>query len=339
VFGDLDDQYSLFGVGWWYPHPGTSRRIFISDYLLRASQSVEANLVEARLHLLESFGAMDEEDAFVARAVDYDEQGFARVSIPPRTRGRDDLSRFMRDLHIAGFFRAAGSALDCLAASIVGVLAMPQSIQYADLGSVRKALSRPIAPGTIEDQLWGPTRDALDQMWDVPHAGWLAWLLDYRNTLVHRARPMTVNSLKPEATIGRPDRTVPHIRTTQSTMLARDPKRSDIEVLYDSRVPVLTEDARVTFDCVFTHTRGVCEGIGVLLLDVWQARRANPHLLLQPRQQWPNVPSTAPSVFEGCSPGAEPYDPGMFATGRDVVKRMTAASLLDRALTNWATFD
>ena len=32
VFSDLDD--SRYGIGWWAPHPGTSRRILISDQLL-----------------------------------------------------------------------------------------------------------------------------------------------------------------------------------------------------------------------------------------------------------------------------------------------------------------
>jgi hypothetical protein len=52
VFGDFDEKVG--GVGWWAPHPGTSRRILISDHLLQCIASIETNLVEARLHLLET---------------------------------------------------------------------------------------------------------------------------------------------------------------------------------------------------------------------------------------------------------------------------------------------
>lgn len=336
---DIDDAQGIFGIGWWFPHPGTSRRIVISDYLIRATESIETNLVEARLHLFEAMSAFDEEDAFMSRAVDYDEQGRAQLSIPPRTRGSDDLNRFLRDLHIAGFFRAVGSALDCLAATVVGVAAIPQRIQFADLGNVRRFLQRPMVPGSPEDLLWSPIRDALELLANANHPGWLAWTLDYRNTLVHRARPVTLHSLKPAPTLERPDRAVPHIRTTQVMLLARDPRRSDIEVLQGSQVPVLTEDARTTIECIFDQTRHLCETLGGLLADTWRTRRTTPAILIQPRDQWPDFPSAAPSPFDGCSPGDELYNPGLFGTGPDVTKRMRAASLLNSGLAAWAAFD
>ena len=57
--GDLDDTVGIFGIGWWFPHPGTQRRILISDYLIMASESVETNLIEAKLHYLEALSAWD----------------------------------------------------------------------------------------------------------------------------------------------------------------------------------------------------------------------------------------------------------------------------------------
>jgi hypothetical protein len=53
-----------YGVGWWAPHPGTSRRIFISDQLDACTTSVTTNMVEAALHWLELLDAIDHEDAF-----------------------------------------------------------------------------------------------------------------------------------------------------------------------------------------------------------------------------------------------------------------------------------
>lgn len=49
VFADLDE--TRHGVGWWAPHPGTSRQILIRDHLVQCITSVEVNLVDARLHL------------------------------------------------------------------------------------------------------------------------------------------------------------------------------------------------------------------------------------------------------------------------------------------------
>jgi hypothetical protein len=53
-----------YGVGWWAPHPGTSRRIFISDQLDACTTSVTTNMVEAALHWLDLLDAIDHEDAF-----------------------------------------------------------------------------------------------------------------------------------------------------------------------------------------------------------------------------------------------------------------------------------
>ena len=56
-------------LGWWAPYPGTSRRILISDHLYNCVRSVETNLVEARLHLIEAMDFWERESDFHARAV------------------------------------------------------------------------------------------------------------------------------------------------------------------------------------------------------------------------------------------------------------------------------
>src|SRR4051794_34175033 len=58
-----------YGVGWWAPHPGTSRRIFISDQLDACTSSVGTNLTEAGVHWLELLDAIDREDEFQADVV------------------------------------------------------------------------------------------------------------------------------------------------------------------------------------------------------------------------------------------------------------------------------
>src|SRR5438034_7242611 len=43
IFRDLD--HHVFGVGWWAPGPGTSRRVLISDHLYSCVRGVEPNLI------------------------------------------------------------------------------------------------------------------------------------------------------------------------------------------------------------------------------------------------------------------------------------------------------
>jgi hypothetical protein len=70
IFNDLDDR--VFGVGWWAPHPGTSRRILISHYLLECVRSIRENLTEAALHLLEAVDQWDKESDFLADCISVD---------------------------------------------------------------------------------------------------------------------------------------------------------------------------------------------------------------------------------------------------------------------------
>lgn len=223
---------------------------------------------------------------------------------------------------------------------MIGILAIPQPIQRADLGGLRKWFStQAIAPGSAEQQLWLPSWEALQVLADKDHPGWMAWALDYRNTLVHRARPLQVSSLLPSPTLHRPDRPVPFFRTEEVVLGPLDPRRSDIEVMQSGDTPVLTEDLKVTMPCVLDRTMDTCNTITGLLVDAWTARRARPVLLAQPRSQWPKVPSAPPSPFDGCRPGSKSYQPAMFTSGPDVIQGMIAASLFGSANQNWAAFD
>jgi len=68
IFDDLTTEQP-YGIGWWAPHPGTSRRILISDQLYACTTSVATNLVEAGVHWLELLDAVDREDSFQADVV------------------------------------------------------------------------------------------------------------------------------------------------------------------------------------------------------------------------------------------------------------------------------
>jgi len=207
IFNDLDE--SVFGVGWWAPHPGTSHRILISHYLLECVRSIRENLTEAGLHLLEAVDQWDKESDFVADSLSVDPSGRVSVSLPPRRCPEDDLARRMATLHAVGFFRAVVGALDCLGASIIGVLALPENIQRADLKVARKALHSATHP------LQSDFLVKLDRITsDAGPTGWMEWLTDYRNMVIHRGRRNHINQIFPRRppVLGPTGRIVPRMK-------------------------------------------------------------------------------------------------------------------------------
>jgi len=338
IFGDLDEH--VFGVGWWAPGPGTSRRTLISDHLYNCVRSVEPNLIEARLHLVEAMDFWERESDFHARAVSITRDGNFKVEMPERRRPLDEITPAMGILHAIGFIRAIAGALDCFGASVVGVMALRTSLLRADLDSARRMLAAVSGVGAGEQvqAQFGADLETLIERAGPP--GWFRWVIDLRNTLIHRGRRLQMSELRPvpSGIVGPDGR--PVIRTDVIHQLPRDPGRSDVEMFLEAaRPPVLTESAAMTLLGVLESTlRLIGEG-GRLLLDVWRTRRGNPVLLPQPREQWPAGPSTATAGFEGYAPGSMPYDPTQLRSDATLIRRMTGASLGDVARGAWANFD
>src|ERR1019366_6602473 len=68
ILADFTEQ-PPWGIGWWAPAPGTSRRILIADQLHCCATSVAGNMTEAALHWLEYLDASDRDSARLAHAV------------------------------------------------------------------------------------------------------------------------------------------------------------------------------------------------------------------------------------------------------------------------------
>jgi len=121
ILADFTEQ-PPYGIGWWAPDPGTSRRILISDQLYCCLDSVVNNMIEASLHWLEYLDARDRDNARIAHAVKLTPTG--PVFDPPRPRNAfDQLCPDFIRIHQAGMIRSLASALDCLAGVIIGVAA------------------------------------------------------------------------------------------------------------------------------------------------------------------------------------------------------------------------
>jgi hypothetical protein len=338
ILADLDER--VFGVGWWVPHPGTSRRILISDHLLTCVRGVETNLIEARLHLLEATDFWERENELHARAVSRTANGRVEVHMPERRRPVDDVQLAMTALHSIGVVRAIAGTLDCIGASIVGVVAVRTRLLYADLARAREVLAR-VAAGGAGERMQIEFRERLEAAIErAGPPGWLQWITDLRNMLIHRGRRLQMSELRPtpSGVVG-PDRRLV-ISTDVIQQLPCDPGRSDVEMFLDAgKAPVLTESAEMTLGSVVESTLRLTAEAGELLVGLWQTRRGNPALLAQPREQWPDGPLATTTGFVGYAPGSMPYNPTQLRTDEVLVRRMRAASLGDAARGAWAGFD
>jgi hypothetical protein len=203
---ELDDAISAdldpaqFGIGWWAPHPGTSRRILISDHLLQCVGTVSRNLVGAQLHLLELADWWEREGDFLARAISIGPGGGLQVNLPPRACPLDDAPFAMTGLHVSGFFRSILSALDCLAATVVGVLALPINILRSGMAGTITALNAAQERATPGQQLQDDFRQSFAAlMAQVGPEAWFLWTLDFRNMLDAQSSTFGVQSTNTES--------------------------------------------------------------------------------------------------------------------------------------------
>ena len=167
-------------------------------------------------------------------------------------------------------------------------------------------------------------------------AGWVDWMLDYRNMLVHRGRRIQIGQLVPRVSppaVGR-ERTgtseVAGVWTVQH--LPRDPGRSDVEVhrgVGDPTALVLTEDARTTVDGLVGSTGALIEDVAVALLGVWEDRRRNVGTMGQPDCQWGSTSDV--TGFPGYQPDECPLgSPDVVMMNPLLARRLGAASVLRR---------
>jgi len=323
VNNDLDEK--AFGVRWWNPQVDTRRRILIGDYLFQCTKSLEINLVEASLHRLEALDALERAER--ATKVILTPRGPTVVHEPPISAAAD-IHVPLADMHIAGFSRAIGSALDCLGGSIVGVLALPRNIIKTSYMDAKRALDAV----TSEDdgaRLQVSFRSTLQHLEaECGPTNWLTWALDHRHALVHRARRLLAVQITSRSGLldsrGQPlTRTIHH--------LPRDPAFSEIDMWRDAdQADALSEDASTTMSGVLTSTVTLVESATIELARFWKVRREAPNTLVQPgAKQWPDDSRPTPTGFSGYSPGEWPYSPAALVSSGEVLHRITAAALPD----------
>jgi hypothetical protein len=267
------------------------------------------------------------------------------LDLPPATSGVDELPRHLVDLHQAGFFRAIGSAVDCLGAAVVGVAGLPTNMR-TDIGKAKAAAGRLGNDSPLGGRIVGLLTDAEAE---AGPAGWLLWATEYRNMLVHRARRLELSQFVRRRPLLGPNSN-PIVRVDTVEQLAQDPGRSDIEAMLamawgpakaagEKVAPVLEEAASTTIDGIFVSTSGYLDAVADGLVAIWEERRTSPDLVLQPAAQWPVVPSTEPNEFDGYARGTLSYTPDSLVGHPTLFTRMTAALMADDYATTWDNLD
>lgn len=334
VDGDLSEREH--GIGWWSNLP-LRERVLIGDCLITCIHTIETNLVEAHLHYWEVLEWSERCDEFISRPQSAPER---RFQVPQRLAPIDDLHGHMVDLHIAGVLRALGSALDCLAAVIIGTLPLKLPIMRASFARdlLDKLTALPSAGGTAAPGVHQQAefRDAfVDELTAAGPAHWHDWIIGYRNMLVHRGRRISTN------VIVNTGGSAP--RNGAELVLPSEPELSQVEAWarWGNHLGCgqgsynFSETAKETLRRAQGAVSRVVARTCELLLPLWRARRADPAMLLQPVEQWPRIPCVTPSGFGGFLPESFPVDLRTLVGSPDMVRRMKVAALDDESMHLW----
>lgn len=237
----------------------------------------------------------------------------------------------MLELHMAGFFRAVGSAIDCVGGAIVGVLGLKDRLLKSDFGRTASALQR--ATGGSQQPpplLLAEFRDFLHRVDEESGpSGWREWATQMRNMLVHRGRRthMFATDVDPAAVLS-PAGT-PFVRLRPRWYLPRSPALSEVEEMVTAGgaqgLTIRVEHAKA-MAAVMGGVVAFAERICKRLSEVWQTRRENPSLIVQPAEQWGKFPSAACPGFGLNGAG---FDAGGAITSPEIALRISAAAVDD----------
>lgn len=308
------------GITWWKGHLDGRHNSLMGPYLAQLVWSVQYNLLEAGVHLVESEDWAERESSQVSRGVVATADGLPSIAMPRPQCPADELPQPMVDLHRCGFVRSLASALDCMGGALAGVAGLKIELIRCGWNTALRALSREQGLAELFASLNMRIREAGPE-------GWLAWTLSYRNMFVHRARRLEARQLRPRFSLYGP-RGERIFRTEVIHHLVRDPQLSEIQAWRDpQRAGVLTEDAAHTLrglrDTVVMFIRGAAED----LASLWQKRRQS-GLIAQPSEQWPSADNEL-GTFNGYVPGSVEFDPRLFAAFPTAVEALQAGQVLD----------
>jgi hypothetical protein len=255
------------------------QRAIVSDQILATVDAVGTNLREASEHA----------SAFIALV------GPNGRAIPDPERPQELREMHQLDREVVGFFRAAGSLLDCLAGAVIGVLRLPLSIQRADASALGRLTELAAAAQGDGAMVWSRAGQAVEAVRVATPQGWFEWTLEMRNAVVHRARQIRVWLPRSPRTPGQPRLIVRtehplHRLVRFDPHLRRRPWLPDLAALAaegEATENWLPESASVTVSGILDRLERMIEAVAEILLDVWDDAAARRVHLAAPAANWP----------------------------------------------------
>lgn len=303
------------GVGWWGTPIDMRESILIGDLMADSVRATRDALVEARVS-----------QELVTRSVEatngrwrqHLESGGDPTKFPPPRAPADELVSMQFDVALLGFFTSLGQALDCLSGAIIGI--------YDLAADMRKSGWRKL--GTLPSS----AKDAIRKHESVcGPRGWLDWLIETRNGLVHRPRQL---NLYQNTILGGDRLLVPSMRPIDRLkfdfFLWRSPELSWVEALADSESPgdsYLRDSGELLIDRIFASTLRFMELIASDLTDHWTSRRNLGQQQQNFASQWTRR-HRLPSSFDGFDVTAVGFDVDYVMLHPTAVARMAATHIM-----------
>jgi hypothetical protein len=317
ILADLNTH--VRGIGWWenYQQVDRQTRILLSDYLVACAEAVPDNLIEAQVERLELDHAVEDFGKWIARGI---APGRPGKPVPPPRGAYEELSYRRVQTHLTGMVRAWGSALDCVGGCIVGVAGLPTNLVRTDRDDARKALVKEAPGNSVLAKLLADLDRAED---DAGPAGWRQWIVDMRNTVVHRGRRTIVWN----ANVGRAG------LDGFTIQLPVSPALTDVDAVVHAGGYIASTyqaPAGDVLDRLSQTVNTYVNTVAALLVELWLARRADPSLLAQSPRQWKQPTGLINPVptFRGFPDLAEATTPPTsLNVGSDAYLRLEAAGL------------
>ncbi len=311
----------------------TALKVLLSDYAITAATTCSQSVKEAALHLQEHESALgDRLGVFKAYAQGLVEAG-QPVDLDPPSEERD-LADLRRNIHMVGFFRAIGTALDNVGAmaSIVGGLpiCVVENFTFPKLIWNMNLNAKASHQASQDDLIMALGRCSSLSEPD----GWLEWSLEMRNMLVHRPRRLWF------ITTGLSNPSTGQRNSDWSYMLPRSPEWSDVEMwrsasqIGDNFVP---QESSVILNGVLSNTSTLVEELSTEVSKLIFLRRSNPDILIQPLDQWRKtvLPATSKAGnFHGFGPPREMTNTDSISLSQIDHARMRSASFFDAEARN-----
>ncbi|NQX25685.1 hypothetical protein [Curtobacterium sp. VKM Ac-2852] len=286
----------------------------LRDYVLGAARSVRSNLHSALVQLESYREARYKSDNALILWISSQGSASQSTNYMPAGQHIEELSTRL-NAHQQALFTALGAALDCTAAVCVAVSGLRMNVRRADMPALLPTSDDANFPTEgRSDSLKKAMRPAPEHLAELQHqilrgisgsymaagpSGWLRWMLDARNTAVHREQSTNYIFFEGDKRTG----------WTIHRKLHRHPQMSNLQSVRSSDSPaamLLEEDALVTMEECIRATSFLVQGVGAVVEAEWAKRRIALDIRVPISVQWDKA---KPSAFDGFKPGSAKFEP------------------------------